>query len=262
MPVRLLREGILTSERVNALECDEEVFYRRLMSVVDDWGRFSAKPMLLRAALYPLKLDSVSDADMDRLLIAVQNAGLAIIYEVSGKKYLELIDFNQQIRAKSSKYPTPISNDKQLQSICKATVNQMNSDDKQPLATAHLDGGGIEGGVGDVDEIVDDTHPPTREANEKFSMFAKWKPSGHLPQMIRQAGLLSAEPQQLDIALTEFIGYWLTKSTSRTQHEWDHALLKSLKSDDIKAKSQPPPAARKGQKFDPVAHVNRNRTDT
>jgi hypothetical protein len=39
MPSRLLREGILDSEAVNALSFAAEVFYRRLMSVVDDFGR-------------------------------------------------------------------------------------------------------------------------------------------------------------------------------------------------------------------------------
>ena len=36
MPNRILREGILTSERVNALSWEAEVFYRRLMSAVDE----------------------------------------------------------------------------------------------------------------------------------------------------------------------------------------------------------------------------------
>ncbi len=48
MPNRILREGILTSERVNLLSWEAEVFYRRLMSVVDDYGRFHAHPALLR----------------------------------------------------------------------------------------------------------------------------------------------------------------------------------------------------------------------
>jgi hypothetical protein len=59
MPNRVLREGILTSERVNALDWPAEVFYRRLMSVVDDFGRYWAKPELLRAGLYPLHHDKV-----------------------------------------------------------------------------------------------------------------------------------------------------------------------------------------------------------
>jgi hypothetical protein len=107
MPNRILREGILTSERVNALGWEAEVFYRRLMSVVDDFGRFTAHPSLLRAALFPLKLDTVRDANMERLLALVEQARLVRVYEVAGKRYLELVDFKQQVRAKDSKYPSP-----------------------------------------------------------------------------------------------------------------------------------------------------------
>ena len=59
MPNRIVREGILTSERVELLSWAEEVFYRRLMSVVDDFGRYYARPELLRAACYPLLLTKV-----------------------------------------------------------------------------------------------------------------------------------------------------------------------------------------------------------
>jgi hypothetical protein len=107
MPSRILREGILTSERVNSLGWEAEVFYRRLMSVVDDYGRFSAHPKLLRAALYPLKLDAVRDANMERLLAFVEQARLVRVYEVTGKRYLEMLDFRQTVRAKESKYPAP-----------------------------------------------------------------------------------------------------------------------------------------------------------
>ena len=44
MPNRILRDGILMSPRVNVLSSEAELFYRRLMSVVDDYGRFSAHP--------------------------------------------------------------------------------------------------------------------------------------------------------------------------------------------------------------------------
>ena len=54
MPNMILREGILTSERVNSLTTEEEIFYRRLISVVDDYGRYYAKPELLRSACFPL----------------------------------------------------------------------------------------------------------------------------------------------------------------------------------------------------------------
>ena len=50
MPNRILREGILSSERVDALSEGAEILYRRLMSVVDDYGRYFAHPTLIRSA--------------------------------------------------------------------------------------------------------------------------------------------------------------------------------------------------------------------
>ncbi len=41
MPNRIIREGILTSEAVNSLSWEAEVFFRRLLSVVDDFGRLT-----------------------------------------------------------------------------------------------------------------------------------------------------------------------------------------------------------------------------
>ncbi len=138
MPNRILREGILTSERVNLLSCEAEVFYRRLMSVVDDYGRFHAHPALLRAALFPLKLESVGQGVMEGLLADVEQAGLVRLYEVGGKRYLEMQDFRQQVRAKESKYPSPDACGnpapepaRQMPGMCKAS--------------AHLDEGGGEG---------------------------------------------------------------------------------------------------------------------
>ena len=78
MPNRIIREGILTSEKLENLGWAEEVFYRRLMSVVDDYGRYYAKPSLLRAACYPLLLAKVSDSDIEKWLAVCADAALEI----------------------------------------------------------------------------------------------------------------------------------------------------------------------------------------
>jgi len=107
MPTRILRDGILTSERVNDLGPLEEVFYRRLMSVVDDHGRYYGNPALIRAACFPLKLDKVSDSDIGKWLLVTEKAGLVRQYlATDGKRYLQLVDFGQRIQAKS-KFPEP-----------------------------------------------------------------------------------------------------------------------------------------------------------
>jgi uncharacterized membrane protein YgcG len=132
MPNRILREGILTSERINSLKPQAELFFRRLMSVVDDFGRYSANPALLRAHCYPLKLDEVREADISRWLTEVESAGLIALYAVETKRYLEMLDFRQQVRARDSKWPQPPSG-------CVADATQTSS---SCLAHAPVGGGG------------------------------------------------------------------------------------------------------------------------
>lgn len=142
MPTRLIREGILTSEPVNSLSWPEEVFYRRLLSVVDDFGRYYASPKLLRAACYPLHIDKVSDSDIGKWLAACATAALVRVYPAQdGKSYIEVLRFNQQVRAKSSKYPQPPAFD----STCEADATQTQADarlDVSVFGVVSEDGGG------------------------------------------------------------------------------------------------------------------------
>ena len=99
------------------------------MSVVDDYGRYYAMPMLLRAACYPLRLDKVTDADIEKWLRSCVEAGLVGVFRATdGRTYLQLSDFRQQVRAKQSKYPAP---DEQTRSTCVADAGQV-------IANAHL----------------------------------------------------------------------------------------------------------------------------
>lgn len=126
MPNRILREGILTSPRIAKLGWAEEVFYRRLHSVVDDFGRYFADVGLLRAACYPRQLNKVSDSDIGKWLTVLVEAALVRVYPAEdGERYLQVLDFNQQVRAKKSKFPDSPSE-------CAADATQTQSD-------AHLD---------------------------------------------------------------------------------------------------------------------------
>lgn len=127
MPSRLLREGILDSEAVNELSFPAEVFYRRLMSVVDDFGRFDGRPSVLRSRLYPLRVESVREADISRWIAECEKAGLLVLYAVNGagssrwiatcekaglaaskdERVYVLFHKLGSPRAKESKYPAP-----------------------------------------------------------------------------------------------------------------------------------------------------------
>jgi hypothetical protein len=147
MPNRILREGILTSEAVSSLSWAAEVYYRRLMSVVDDYGRFHALPKLVRAACYPLHIDKVSDLDIDTWTAECVAAGLVRVYPAAdGKRYLEIVKFGQQLRAKS-KFPQPNEGES-----TQSTPSDSNC--YQPRANEHLVGVGVGVGVGVEDEGV------------------------------------------------------------------------------------------------------------
>lgn len=134
MPNRILREGILTSHRVDSLSESAELFYRRLMSRLDDHGRCEAHPELLRTSCYPLRVDKVKAKQIVAWLGECEKAGLLVTYKAFGKSFIQAIDWRQQARSES-KCPAP---DEQLLRRC--------------TADAHLVVGG--GVVEDVGEIA------------------------------------------------------------------------------------------------------------
>lgn len=104
---RLIRSSILTSESVAKLTWGAEVFYRRLMHVADDYGRYDARLPVLRANLYPLQLANVSEANIDKWRSECSKAGLVSIYQVAGKEFLLIHKFGQRLQIKRSKFPAP-----------------------------------------------------------------------------------------------------------------------------------------------------------
>lgn len=122
MPTRLVREGIVTSMRVDRLSEGAELFYRRLMSKVDDHGCCEARTALLRVECYPLRVDRISENDVEGWLDECIAAGLIALYVVENKAFLEILDFRQQVRAKHRRRP---SSDGQVLYACYADAMQV-----------------------------------------------------------------------------------------------------------------------------------------
>lgn len=125
MPNRILRDWT-DSEPVNRVSVHAERLFTRLIMKVDDFGRLVANPSLLRPMLFPLLLEQVREADLQRQLHELEEAGLIRRYVVQGKEYLEIQNFRQRTRAAKSKCPPPPddcpSHDSQL------TVNRPSHD--------------------------------------------------------------------------------------------------------------------------------------
>lgn len=123
MPNRILRADILRSEAVDKLSLEAEVFYRRLMSVADDEGRYYGNVTMLWTAAYPLKADRITREQVSVWLEETVMAGLIILYEVDGKRFIQLEKFRQQVRI-ASKFPAVA---KALIIKCVAAATQLSS---------------------------------------------------------------------------------------------------------------------------------------
>jgi hypothetical protein len=208
VPNRILREGIVTSARIASLTWPAEVFYRRLMSVVDDFGRYHAHPMLLRAACYPMQLDKVSDSDVGKWLGETRKAALVRVYESSGAAYLEMLDFRQQVRAKASKFPDPPADAEQTLCECIA-------DAKQVQANAHLDV--------DVSEGVGGARKRAT-APRKTPLPADFGVSERVREWASNKGHLN-----LDAHLESFVSKCKAKGYAYV--DWDEALMNAIRDD-------------------------------
>jgi hypothetical protein len=109
LPNRILKESICTSENIDNLTPEEEVFFYRLMVNCDDYGRIDARPAILRARCYPLRLEKIKEKDITKWLDALAKQNLIILYQLEEHTYLQITKWkkHQQIRASKSKYPGP-----------------------------------------------------------------------------------------------------------------------------------------------------------
>ncbi|MGE9312853.1 hypothetical protein ACLOAU_14490 [Niabella sp. CJ426] len=103
---RMLRDWT-RSDKIDKVSDKAERFFTRLIMKVDDYGCYYAHTGMLKADLFPLKLDSIREADITRWMAECQKAGLIVLYESKNKKYLQILDFKQRLDRAKAKFPLP-----------------------------------------------------------------------------------------------------------------------------------------------------------
>lgn len=129
MPGRLLRAGLRTSTRWNATNYSAQSLYIALMNIVDDYGRYDARPILLHGECRYLRAQSASDlpascqrvvselpagwqlvgcnvSQTDADLHELNDRGLIQLYSVKGQEYLQILNWQERRRGKMH-YPAP-----------------------------------------------------------------------------------------------------------------------------------------------------------
>jgi hypothetical protein len=104
MPTRYLKPGVRDSESIEALSANAEILYYRLIVTVDDFGRYDARPSMVKAACFPIR-EAMSASKVEALLKELSEHGLIVVYQVEGKPYIQLCKWDNVPRAKESKYP-------------------------------------------------------------------------------------------------------------------------------------------------------------
>lgn len=125
MPDRMIRASICTSDTLNELSDFEERFWHRLIVNCDDFGRFDARPAILKGSLFPL-MDGKTKKDMSDALHKLASVGLVELYTVDGKPFLHVVKWSkyQRTRAAKSKFPSPDG------TCCQSTSNVPEDEDE------------------------------------------------------------------------------------------------------------------------------------
>lgn len=161
MPDRIIRESICTSETLNQLTDFEERFWHRLIVNCDDYGRFDARPAILKGRLFPL-MDGKTQRNIADALDKLASVGLVDLYEVDGKPFLRVVTWDkyQRIRAKRSKFPEP--SEESDDTCCQLTSNvAVMRNAKCEMRNAKCVGEDEEAAPADAEPAPS---PPTRES--------------------------------------------------------------------------------------------------
>ena len=107
MPNRIISAGILTSDSLSQLSWFDQCVFFRLLVLADDYGRYDARPAVIRGQAFSLY--DVTNKDIQSALSRLAAVGIVSLYEVGGKPYLQLEHWSQYQRLRNSKakYPAP-----------------------------------------------------------------------------------------------------------------------------------------------------------
>lgn len=115
MPSRVIRDSILSSRSLSRVSLGADLLFRSLILAVDDYGRFDARPELIRSACFPAR-PQIELKEVVAWLEELCEEGCVQRYEIEGDWYLCLPGWEKHRsrgkRAEFSKFPSPSKNEK------------------------------------------------------------------------------------------------------------------------------------------------------
>ena len=108
MPNRIIKDSIRTSKSINTMTDFQFRLWTYLLTYVDDYGRGSADPELLKGFVFPRR-KGVTEATIEKALQDLANIGSILLYDVDGESYFCFPNWadHQRIQTKKSRFPLP-----------------------------------------------------------------------------------------------------------------------------------------------------------
>lgn len=211
MPNRLLKEGIVDSDKINCLSSEAEVTFYRLLVVSDDLGRMDARTAIVRARCFPLKESSNLLSKIEIWLEELAKAGLIVRYVVDGSPYLAIANWDQRVRS-SGKYPAPPDN------APPSVDGQLTADCGQPSASGGL-GLGMGKGMGASNENKVSFNAgawavPDILKNQWVDAYPAVDVEG---EMRRASAWLLANPKNVKSNYAKFLNGWFSRAQDKAR---------------------------------------------
>jgi len=140
LPSRVIRGDINSSDSLSRVSLEADLTFRALVVAVDDYGRFDARPAILKATLFPLR-DKVTPQDVHFWVDELTDVGCVERYLVDKRLYLQLTGWEKHVgkgkRALTSKFPAPPGSPEPTQD---EGVYFVRSGDDGPIKISHSTG--------------------------------------------------------------------------------------------------------------------------
>jgi hypothetical protein len=236
---RNIKPGFYKNEDLAECSPWARLLFPGLWMLADREGRMEDRPKRIKGEIFPF--DSI---EVGPLLDELERWGFILRYKKDGASYLQILKFTT--------HQTPHYTEKESVIPAHDFLESRPDDDDDapgglqedsrkalPIKMGSLPPDSLNPDSLNPDSLNPEPIPPPATAREgSFAMDLSWEPSQHFPTLARQAGVPAGgfTPE----SLAEFRSYWLSQpDTLRTQHEWDHALLRSLKAEKLRDGQKP-----------------------
>ena len=234
MPNRIIKDTIRISKSVNSLTDFQFRFWTYLITFVDDFGRGTADPELIKGLCFPRR-KGITEDQISETLGILASKGMIILYDVDGESYFYFPKWSdhQRIQTKVSKYPEPPKMPEETAGSPKPTVSH--GDPPKPTVSQRLESNPIQSNTNTY------TNTNTKSMQDLFDQF--WdefpKKTGDIRQAYQEyllaiedakpEELLEALRKQVEVADEDGLKYFHGAAVWLRNREWKKPVTASKK---------------------------------